>query len=54
MRPASLLLAHQGGWDEFLMFFIPIALAFGAVKLAEARAVKRREAAADDTANLEP
>lgn len=31
------LIAHQGGWDEILMFIIPIALAFGAIRLVERR-----------------
>jgi hypothetical protein len=31
------VVAHQGGWDEILMFVIPIALAFGAIRLIERR-----------------
>ena len=37
------ILAHQGGWDEFLMFAVPIVIAIGAVKYAERRATKKRE-----------
>ncbi|NND02742.1 MAG: hypothetical protein HKN91_08145 [Acidimicrobiia bacterium] len=36
------VLAHQGGWDEFLMFALPIAIAIGAVKFAERRGAKKR------------
>lgn len=36
------LLAHQGGWDEALMFALPIAIAIGAVKFAERRGAKKR------------
>ena len=36
------LLAHQGGWDEILMFVAPIAIAVGAVKWADKRGRKKR------------
>ena len=36
------VLAHQGGWDEALMFAIPILIAIGAVKYAEWRGAKKR------------
>lgn len=36
------LLAHQGGWDELLLFGGPIVVAFLAVKGLERRARKRR------------
>ena len=36
------ILAHQGGWDEFLMFAVPIVIAIGAVKYAERRGEKKR------------
>ena len=38
------LLAHQGGWDEILMFVAPIALAFFVIRALE----RRGKAAADD------
>ena len=43
-------LAHQGGWDELLMFGSPILLAILAVRFAERRAKARSESseAADD------
>lgn len=31
------LLAHQGGWDEILMFLIPIALAALIIRRLESR-----------------
>jgi len=34
--------AHQGGWDEALMFALPIAIAIGAVKYAERRGARKR------------
>ena len=37
------IVAHQGGWDEFLMFAVPIVIAFGAVKYAERRGARRRD-----------
>ncbi len=37
------IVAHQGGWDEFLMFAVPILIALGAVKYAERRGAKKRE-----------
>ena len=36
------ILAHQGGWDEFLMFAVPIIIAVGAVKYAERRGAKKQ------------
>lgn len=40
-------LAHQGGWDELLMFGLPIVLAVMAVRWAERRAKRRSRAAAE-------
>jgi hypothetical protein len=37
------VVAHQGGWDEVLIFGIPVVLAIGAVRWAEKRARARRE-----------
>lgn len=49
------LLAHQGGWDEFLMFAIPVALGWWAIRAAERRSRARAAEidAADDVANQE-
>lgn len=38
------MLAHQGGWDEFLFVAIPIALIFGLLRLANSRAKKLQAA----------
>lgn len=35
------IFAHQGGWDEFLMFAIPVALGWWAIKAAEKRSRAR-------------
>lgn len=40
------VLAHQGGWDEFLMFAVPVALGWWAIKAAERRSRRRAEEAA--------
>ncbi len=37
------ILAHQGGWDEFLMFAVPVALGWWAIKAAEKRSRQRAE-----------
>ena len=37
------VVAHQGGWDEFLMFAVPILIALGAVKYAERRGERKRD-----------
>ena len=38
------LFAHQFGWDEILMFAVPIVLALVGVRYAESRAAKRQAA----------
>ena len=38
------LLAHQGGWDEILMFVGPIALAFFVIRALERRNRPKQEA----------
>ena len=43
-------LAHQGGWDELLMFGLPILLAVFAVRWAEKRGKAKRAAAAEEEA----
>lgn len=35
--------AHQGGWDELLMFLVPIALAFFVIRGLERRGRKANE-----------
>ena len=42
------LLAHQGGWDEFLLFAVPAAAAIYGLRWAEQRARQRALAEADD------
>ena len=42
------LLAHQGGWDEFLMFGVPIVLAFLLVRRLERRGRRDVENDAQD------
>ena len=36
----SLLVAHQGGWDEMLFVLVPIALFAGLLALANRRAMR--------------
>lgn len=38
----SWLLAHQGGWDELLLFGAPIVLAFLVIRYVEKRGNARR------------
>jgi len=45
-----MLIAHQGGWDEILMFLVPIVLAFFVIRRLE----RRGRAAASDQAQEEP
>lgn len=47
---APWLLAHQGGWDELLMFGVPIVLAVIGVRWAERRAKARRADRPEDEA----
>jgi hypothetical protein len=37
------LLAHEGGWDEVLLFLVPIVLAFLVVRLLERRSRTAKE-----------
>ena len=39
------ILAHQYGWDEIVMFLVPIVLAVAGVRYAEKRATAKRRAA---------
>lgn len=36
------IIAHQGSWDEALMFVIPIAIAIGVIKYTEKRGARKR------------
>ena len=46
------MLAHQGGWDEFLYAAVPILLIVGLLRLATKRAKQQqRELAEQETAN---
>lgn len=42
LAEAHWLLAHQGGWDELIMFGVPIVLAVVGVRWAERRAKAKR------------
>lgn len=46
MTPGDFVVAHQGGWDEVLLFAIPVAVALIAVRFVERRA-RRKEDPAD-------
>jgi hypothetical protein len=37
------VVAHQGGWDEFLLFAGPIALAYLLIRTVEKRSKQRQE-----------
>ncbi len=37
------LLAHQGGWDEALLFLVPAVAALVVIRWAERRARRRRD-----------
>jgi hypothetical protein len=39
---------HQYGWDEVLMFLVPIALAVAGVRYAERRAAQKKQLASGD------
>ena len=39
----GLLLGHQGGWDEILLFVGPIALAFFVIRALERRGSANRK-----------
>ncbi len=44
----SMVLAHQGGWDEILLVLTPIALFAGLLWLANARANKELQRRRDE------
>jgi hypothetical protein len=47
MPTRVVLIAHQGGWDEILLFATPVVLAYFGVRWAERRARARRGASSD-------
>ena len=46
------VLAHQGGWDELLLFVVPILLVLGWVRWAERRARRRKDEAPERGSNM--
>ncbi len=50
----ELLYAHQGGWDELLLFGVPALLAIFGLRWAERRARRRTESEAAGTAGDTP
>jgi hypothetical protein len=44
----SALLAHSWGWDEVLLFVVPIVLALGVIRVVERRAAQRAGGAEDE------
>ena len=42
------VLAHQYGWDEILLFAVPILLALAGVRWAERRAKQKKTGETDD------
>jgi hypothetical protein len=53
LAAAHWTLAHQGGWDELLMFGVPIVLAVIAVRWAEKRGKAKRAAAGENEARTD-
>ena len=53
LSTAVTVLAHQGGWDEILMVLTPIAVFALLLKLANSRADRARDAAADRAATTD-
>ena len=57
MNPATLLplyLAHQGGWDEILLFGGPVVLAIWAIRRLERRGRDSTDEGVEDSAESEP
>ena len=42
-RDMTQLVAHQGGWDEILLFVAPLAIAFFAISRFEKRARRTQD-----------
>ena len=47
----DLLLAHQGGWDEILMFAVPALAAIYGLRWAERRARERARAESEGSSS---
>lgn len=47
-----LFLAHQAGWDEFLLFAGPVILMLAWVRWAERRARRRQDEAREASSNM--
>lgn len=47
----NIVVAHQFGWDEILLFVVPVALALVAVRWFEKRSNRRGTDEDDDTAD---
>ena len=52
--PLQPLIAHQGGWDELLLFGIPVLVALGAVRLVERRHRSSKPQTPDEAAGGDP
>ncbi|MGB6058277.1 MAG: hypothetical protein WBF71_08415 [Microthrixaceae bacterium] len=48
LTAATIVLAHQGGWDELLMVAVPVAVFAGLLYVANNRASKLGEEISDD------
>ena len=48
------ILAHQGSWDEALMFVVPIAVAIGVIKYTEKRGARKRAELVESESDSEP
>jgi len=49
MTTAIALLAHQGGWDEFLLVLVPIVAIIGVLAVAKRRVDKMQPDHHDET-----
>lgn len=48
------IVAHQGSWDEILMFALPIAIAIGVIKYTEKRGARKRAEPIEANSDSEP
>ena len=46
--------AHQGGWDEFLYFSVPVVLGFFGLRYSEKKAKAKAEAAKQAASGQDP
>jgi cytochrome c-type biogenesis protein CcmH/NrfF len=49
MMRLGTIVAHQGGWDEVLLFAVPVAVALIAVRIVERRARRTQDQAEADS-----